>query len=84
MSGRSQVRDYYATQDIVPRLLAALRVVQGEDAPVTPDTLAVVGVLLVRLARQLCPLFGCGLCHSEDRHGREAAMTETGSKRAGC
>jgi SAM-dependent methyltransferase len=42
MSGRSRVRDHYATQDIVPRLLAALRAVQSEDAPVTPDTLAAV------------------------------------------
>ena len=38
MSGR--VEDHYANPDIVPRILAALRQVNGADAPVTPDALA--------------------------------------------
>jgi len=38
MSGR--VEDHYANPDIVPRILAALRQVNGADAAVTPDALA--------------------------------------------
>ena len=38
MSGR--VEDHYANPDSVPRILAALRQVNGADAPVTPDALA--------------------------------------------
>ena len=38
MSGR--VEDHYANPDIVPRILAALRQVNGADAPVAPDALA--------------------------------------------
>jgi SAM-dependent methyltransferase len=40
MSESGRVRDHYGAPDIVARLLAALRQVQGEDVPVTPDTLA--------------------------------------------
>jgi ubiquinone/menaquinone biosynthesis C-methylase UbiE len=35
-----RVEDHYANPDIVPRILAALRQVNGADAPVTPDALA--------------------------------------------
>lgn len=38
MSGR--VEDHYANPDIVPRILAALRQVNGADAAITPDALA--------------------------------------------
>ena len=36
----TRVEDHYANPDIVPRILAALRQVNGADAPVTPDALA--------------------------------------------
>lgn len=36
----NQVEDHYANPDIVPRILAALRQVNGADVPVTPDALA--------------------------------------------
>lgn len=34
------VADHYSTPDIVPRIVAALRTVNGPEAPVTPDALA--------------------------------------------
>jgi protein-L-isoaspartate O-methyltransferase len=63
MSGR--VEDHYANPDIVPRILAALRQVNGADAPVTPDALALLdhfhgrGVLATReMAALLKPQAG--------------------------
>ena len=38
MTGR--VEDHYSNPDIVPRILAAVRAVNGADAPITPDVLA--------------------------------------------
>jgi ubiquinone/menaquinone biosynthesis C-methylase UbiE len=35
-----RVEDHYANPDIVPRILAAVRQVNGADAPITPDVLA--------------------------------------------
>ena len=40
MSESDPVRDHYASSDIAARVLATLRAMEGEDAPVTPDTLA--------------------------------------------
>lgn len=63
MSGR--VEDHYANPDIVPRILAALRQVNGADTPVTPDALAPLdhfhgrGVLATReMAAMLQPQAG--------------------------
>ncbi|HUN39977.1 MAG TPA: class I SAM-dependent methyltransferase [Acetobacteraceae bacterium] len=36
----TRVEDHYANPDIVPRILAALRQVNGPDEPITPDALA--------------------------------------------
>lgn len=36
----ASVADHYSTPDIVPRIVAALRQVNGPDAPITPDALA--------------------------------------------
>ena len=40
MSESDPVRDHYASPNIAARVLAALRAAEGEDAPVTPGTLA--------------------------------------------
>ena len=63
MSGR--VEDHYANPDIVPRILAALRQVNGADARITPDALAPLdhfhgrGVLATReMAAMLQPQAG--------------------------
>jgi SAM-dependent methyltransferase len=34
------IREHYASDGVVPRVLAALRNVNGPDMPITPDTLA--------------------------------------------
>jgi len=73
MSGR--VEDHYANPDIVPRILAAVRQVNGADAPITPDMLAPLdhfhgrGVLATReMVAMLSPQkgdrvldIGCGI-----------------------
>jgi sarcosine/dimethylglycine N-methyltransferase len=74
MSG-TRVQDHYARTDIVERALAALRAVNGADAPITPESLAPIdhfhgrGVLATEeLARRLDPQatnhildMGCGI-----------------------
>jgi ubiquinone/menaquinone biosynthesis C-methylase UbiE len=40
MTGKAGVAAHYASGDIVPRILRALRAVHGPDVPISPDTLA--------------------------------------------
>lgn len=40
MSDSARIRHHYASTDIVPRLLAALRAARGPEIPITPEALA--------------------------------------------